>query len=52
VIRVYDVALTQAQIVADLNKPITAKVTKARKVKRSKGGAKVTRYRGAAKPRH
>ena len=31
--------------------PITAEPKKARAAKRVKGGAKVTRYRGAPKPR-
>ena len=39
-------ALTPAQIATDMTTPINAKVTKARKAKRSKGGANVTRYRG------
>jgi hypothetical protein len=45
-VRVYDRALTPAQIAADMATPINTKVTKAHKAKRSKGGATVKRYRG------
>ena len=45
-VRVYDRALSPAQIATDMTTPINAEVTKARKAKRSKGGAHVSRYRG------
>jgi len=45
-VRVYDRALSPAHIATDMTTPINAKVTKARKAKRSKGGAHVRRYRG------
>ncbi|WP_053227517.1 LamG-like jellyroll fold domain-containing protein [Solirubrobacter soli] len=50
-VRVYDSALTPAQIQADMSTPIDAKVTKARPGKRPRGGAKVRRFRGGAKAR-
>ncbi|HEY6891606.1 MAG TPA: LamG-like jellyroll fold domain-containing protein [Solirubrobacter sp.] len=50
-VRVYDRALTPAQIATDMRTPITASPKKARAAKRTKGGARVKRYRGAAKPR-
>jgi len=46
-IRVYDSALTPAQIQADMSTPINTTVKAAKKSKRVKGGAKVKRYRGA-----
>jgi hypothetical protein len=48
-IRVYDSALRPDQIQADMRTPIHSKVTKARVSKRGKGGAKVTKFRGASR---
>ena len=48
-VRVYASALTPAQIATDMRTPITASPKKARAAKRVKGGARVTRYRGASR---
>jgi hypothetical protein len=48
-VRVYDSALTPAQIEADMTTPINATVKAAKKSKRVKGGAKVGKYRGASR---
>jgi hypothetical protein len=48
-VRVYDSALTPDQIHVDMRTPIHSRVTKARIVKRVKGGAKVKRFRGKPK---
>jgi glucose/arabinose dehydrogenase/PKD repeat protein len=48
-VRVYDSALTPDQIQVDMRTPIHSRVTKARIVKRVKGGAKVKRFRGKPK---
>jgi glucose/arabinose dehydrogenase len=50
-IRVYDRALTAAQIQADMAKPINASVTQARAARRARVGAHVRRYRGAPRER-
>ena len=48
-VRVYDSALTPAQIQADMSTPIDAEAKAAVKRKRVKGGAKVRKYRGASR---
>jgi hypothetical protein len=47
-IRVYDQALTPAQIAVDASTPVNAAGPKVRRSKRPRGGAKVKRFRGSA----
>jgi hypothetical protein len=45
-IRVYDRALSPAQIQADMAAPINTSVPRLERTKRARGGAVVKRYRG------
>jgi glucose/arabinose dehydrogenase len=50
-IRLYDRALSAAQIATDMTTPVNAAGPKVKRSKRPKGGAKVKRFRGSAKSR-